>query len=161
VRLKIRRSKFLTQNAHDFTKQIALRFRREQPIDRRRFFHPWRDALRRAQLFLGTAPRAVDLTRRSFPWPRLGVDVDGDHEAVGPFEFERFVAGAISLDVVRHHDEAVISWRAPILQIFHHNRIVGHSFEFIENNFTRFAIRQFSFGVIARRVPTHWRVRRH
>src|SRR5579862_737432 len=65
-------------------------------------------------------PILVDVLRR---------DVERQHEPVRALEGEGVRARLVGLEVARHEDEAVVTGRAPVLEVLDDDRVVRHSGE--------------------------------
>src|SRR5205823_10059577 len=74
--------------------------------------------------------------------------VKSQHETVSTLELKRVRAFAVGFNLVRHHNEAVVARRPPILDVLKHRLIVGHSLKTRELDLSGFASVQRYMSVI-------------
>ena len=74
----------------------------------------------------------------------LGVDIEGNHEAVRALELEGLCALAVGLDLVLHEDEAIVPRRAPLRFLMTIGSLVMPWFRF--STTSAFAAVQFRFA---------------
>src|SRR5580692_7230240 len=57
----------------------------------------------------------------------LRVHVESEQESICALELESVRAVAIGLQLIRHHDEAVVARCSPVLHVFEHRRFIRHA----------------------------------